>query len=121
MGSVFEFFKCSLGEEEKICEKVVIYGLLKRIFLILNNENYLNISCKAVSFCLPLAQRIYLPVSIIPLFYDNFVLFRSLKYTMSYHVFDYFFNEKKNEYIKRQTYSSLICFQNTDISVTFLI
>lgn len=32
MGNVFEFFKCSLGEEEKICEKVVIYGLLKRIF-----------------------------------------------------------------------------------------
>lgn len=46
MGSVFEFFKCSLGEEKKICEKVVIYGLLKRI---LYNENYLNISCKAVS------------------------------------------------------------------------
>lgn len=49
MGNVSEFFKCSLGEEEKICEKVVIYGLLKRIFLILNNENYLNISCKAES------------------------------------------------------------------------
>lgn len=40
---------------------------------------------------------------------------------MSYHIFDYFFNEKKNEYIKRQTYLTLICFQNTEISVPFFI
>lgn len=33
MGSVFEFFKCFFGEEEKICEKVVIYGFLKRIYI----------------------------------------------------------------------------------------
>lgn len=55
MGNVSEFFKCSLGEEEKICEKVVIYGLLKRI---LYNENYLNISCKAVSLGLVGAKDI---------------------------------------------------------------
>lgn len=33
---------------------------------------------------------------------------------MSYNVFDYFFNEKK-EYIIRQTHLTRSCFQNSDI------
>lgn len=77
---------------------IVCQGLL--IFLFTNFDN---------------KDTVYLPVSIIPLFYDNFVLFRSLKYTMPYNVFDYFFNEKKNVYIKRQTHLTLSCFQNSDI------
>lgn len=74
MGNVFKFFKCFFGEEEKICEKVVIYGFLKRIFLILNNENYLNILCKVVFLGLVIFLFIIGVKDIFICFYYFFVL-----------------------------------------------